>query len=631
MLNIFWLIIGALICLNHNNALKENYFGNKNYDYLKVWVNNEPEKTNDILRFEAKVTHGYDKKQQINTIGNLLIALKVDSQNQIKLDYGDELLIAAKYLPVEPAYNPAEFNFKSWLAAKNIYHQTFINQNQIIKLNQIKGNPILKYAIEVRKKQIAIYRKLIINDEAFAVASTLVLGYRTDLNKDTLLAYSKTGTIHALSVSGMHVGIIYVLLNLALFFLDNKKLLRLVKLSLIFSLIWYYALLTGFSPSVLRAAIMLSIFIVAKFFNRSSNNYNILAFTAFCLLFYNPFLIWHVGFQLSFLAVFGLIYLLPKIYKWLYLKNRMLDKLWSTIALCLAAQIATFPLSIYYFHQFPLYFIFANIFILIPIIFLMYLGITILVFKVYFLAPIFEWIINFTNNGLKWIANLPFSGINAIYINQWQLILLSLTLILFINALVNYNKKLLITAILSIFVFQSYTTFHKYQILNQKKIIFFSLRKNYATAFIEAKKAIILTDLSPEDKNYQFFIKPALDQLQITDLKHIKWENDNAVGLFIKKENQILFHNFHVLLMDNQFNYKQIKGLPKFNAIWLHENAKQQISSLHTTIIFNSLIVDATNNDYNIEKFKQEADKFQIQHHILKKNNSYLIDLNEIK
>ena len=90
---------------------------------------------------------------------------------------------------------------------------------------------------------------------------------------------------------------------------------------------------------------------------KNSNNYNILGFTAFVLLVYNPFYIWDVGFQLSFISVFGLIYLQPKIYKWIYVKNKWLDKLWSAVALSLAAQLVTFPLSVYYFHQFPMYFI----------------------------------------------------------------------------------------------------------------------------------------------------------------------------------------------------------------------------------------------------------------------------------
>lgn len=629
--NLFCFASGGLICLLNTQSFKKNYYANNAYNYLKVWINSEPQLTNNILRFEVETTNAYLNKKSKNVSGKLLIALKIDSLKPIQLNYGDELIITGKYLPIEPPYNPGEFDFKAWLAAKNVYQQTFINQDQLIKLNESKGNAIIKYAITQRKKQVAIYRQLIKNDEAFAVASTLVLGYRADLSKETLAAYSKTGTIHALSVSGAHVGIIFFLLNAMLSFLDRKRALKILKVIVICSLIWYYALLTGFSSSVLRSAIMITIFILAKAFNRNSNNYNILAFTAFALLVYNPFYIWDVGFQLSFISVFGLIYLQPKIYKWIYVKNKWLDKLWSAVALSLAAQLVTFPLSVYYFHQFPMYFLLGNLFILLPLIAMMYLGIAILVLRVYFLAPVFEWVITLTNNGLKWIANLPFSGITSIWLNQWQLILLSAALAFLILALVHFHKKLLIIGLSLLIVFQCYATFKKVSALKQSKVLFFSLRKNYATAFIDSKKAILVTDLKPEDKNFQFFVQPALDKMQVEDVLFVKWEQDTLVNAFVKKNHQIKFHQYQILLIDRTFNYKKIEGLPKINTIWLHQNPKQEINNLRSSVIFNSLIIDATNNDYNIEKFRLEANKIKVQHHILKKNNSYLIDLNRVK
>ncbi len=627
---LFFFFLGGLFCLLNTQFISTNYFGNKNYNYLKVWVNDEPQQSKDILRFKAEVTAGYNKFTGKKTVGKLLVALKIDSLNPVKLNYGDELMIAANYLPVEPPYNPSEFNFKAWLASQNIYHQTFINQNNLVILNKNQGNTIIKYAINLRQKQVAIYRKLIKNDEAFAVASTLVLGYRADLSQETLAAYSKTGTIHALSVSGMHVGIIYIVLNWLLAFLNKKRSLKIIKLVIICGIIWFYALLTGFSPSVLRAAIMLSAFIVAKSFNKNSNSYNILAFTAFCLLLYNPFLIWDLGFQLSFIAVFGLVYLQPKIYNSIYIKNKWADKLWGIIALSLAAQIVTFPLSIYYFHQFPLYFIFSNLFILLPVILMMYLGIGILLLRVYFLAPVFEWIINFTNTGLKWITNLPFSSLTAIWIDKTELILLSLFLIFFVVAIANYQKKLLITALTLLLIFQSFVAYHNIKIKNQKKIVFFTLRKNYAAAFINANTAVLVTDLNPNDKNYQFFVKPALDQHQISKISYINFEKDTAVSNFNKKENQIKFYNYHILLMDKQLAYKKINNLPKFNALWLHQNPYLKINELNKTILFTTLIIDASNKDYNIRNYTVVAKKIKLKNNILKKNKAYLIDLNKL-
>ncbi|WP_262510068.1 ComEC/Rec2 family competence protein [Pedobacter paludis] len=625
----FFFVFGSLLCLLNNETLNEHYFAKKSYPYLKVWVNDEPEQTNDILRFKARVVSGYENREQVKLNGQLLVALKLDSINPVRLKYGDELIISAKYLEVEPPYNPAEFDFKSWLAGQNIYEQTFINQNHLLKTQRNIGNPIIKFALDLREKQVAKYRKLIKNDEAFAVASTLILGYRADLSKDTLAAYSKTGTIHALSVSGSHVAIIFLVLDFFLIFLNKKRALRIFKFVLICSLIWTYALITGLSPSVVRSAIMITIFIASKTFARNKNSYNILAFAAFCQLVYNPFLIWDVGFQLSYISVFGLIYLQPKIYKWVYIKNKWLDRIWQLIALSLSAQLVTFPLCIYYFHQFPVYFLLGNLFISIPLFIIMILGIAILIPFIDRLAPIFEWIIITTNTVLKWIADLPYSTFSAVWINLPELLLLCLALGLFVYSLSRFNKKILFTSLSVFIAYQSMVFYYDYIAGKQKKIIFFSLRKNYSTAFIDAHNAILVTDLEPENKNYQFFVKPALDEMQIRNIRFINLKQDTVLGTFIKRNRQVIFDQYKILLIDESLNYKNIKLSGEFSSLWLHNNTRYKLNNLPKEVHYKSIIIDASNKDYKIEEFKVFAENMKKGANILKKNKAYLIDLSQ--
>lgn len=629
--SLYYLIIfavGFFITLFHTDFLRPDYFAKKQYQQLKVWINNEPQQTNDILRFEATVTNGYTNQKAENCSGKLLVALKLDSLSPIGLNYGDELLISANYLPVEPPYNPAEFDFKNWLASKHIYHQTFIRQEQLVKLGNNKGNTIIKYALAVRQKQVDIYRKLIKDDEAFAVASTLILGYRADLSKETLAAYSKTGTIHALSVSGMHVGIIYIMLNWLLAFLDRKSIGRLFKTLLICGLVWYYSLITGFSPSVLRSAIMLTVYILAKQSRRSTNNYNVVSFAAILLLLIDPFVIWDVGFQLSFLAVFGLIYYQPKIYKWWYVENKWLDKLWSAVAMSLAAQLATLPLSVYYFHQFPVYFIISNLFILIPITVLMYAGIAILLLKVYFLAPAFEWLITFTNNGLKWIASLPYAGITEIWLNQWQLLLMCILIAALTIGLSYYKKKYILIGVATLLILQVSLGYQKINAVKQNELVFFSLRKNYAAAFINGNSAILVSDLTNDDKNFEFFVKPSLDQKQVNNIHFVKWEDDFTSLNFVKQQRQIIYNNKRILLLDSSFNRKKITQKPSFDFVWLHQNPKQKLENLKDEINFSKLVVDASNKDYIISKFEQHANLLNLPTYVLKKQKAVTFNLN---
>lgn len=530
ILHSFLFVSGSLSSISYNSHIYADYYIFKKSKYLKITILDEPQKRQNIILFSASVTKSSPLKPSLtakkhniqlfnSASGKIRASILVNDPNPLTLRYGDELIIPARFSEIPAPVNPAEFDFKAWLATQNIYYQTFLKQEELIKLNTNSGHKLIAFALELRAKQVAIYRKLIKNDDAFAVASTLILGYRADLSPQMLDIYSKTGTIHALSVSGMHVGLIYLVLNWLLYFLNKNKATRLIKTTLILCLIWFYALLTGFSPSVLRSAIMISVYILAKSFTRTTNSYNIVAFAAFCLLLYNPFLIWDVGFQLTFLAVLGLIYLQPKIECWFHPKHTWLNKIWSTVAMSLAAQLATYPFSIYYFHQFPLYFLLSNLFITLPTALIMYIGLIILLFKLEPLGPLFEWLITFTNLGLDQIARLPFSGISAIWISKTELIVLCIALTLFIMAASEAKKGMLITAIALFVGLQSFMTYGKIRSFHQKSTIRFALKKNYAVALIHSQKAILFTDLTSESKAFKYFVKPALDQRKVTQIQ----------------------------------------------------------------------------------------------------------------
>ena len=519
---LFYLLIfcvGGWLYLFNSYHLQPGYFAKTKLEAIKIILEETPQWKEKQARFKARVIYGYQANKGIACQGRLLVTLNAGKHIPIKLNYGDELILPARYTAVEIPQNPSEFDYKAWLATQNIQHQVYIHQQDVILSGQNRGHALIAFALTLRLQQIEHLKRLIVDQEAFSVASTLILGYRADLSKETLAAYSKTGTIHALSVSGMHVGIIYIVLMWCLRFMDRKVTLKILKAILIIALIWFYALVTGFSPSVLRSAIMLTCFIIAKTGRKHANSYNILAFSAFILLVYQPFLLFDVGFQLSYLAVFGLLYLQPLLYNLLYFKFTLADKLWQFTTLSLAAQLATFPLSVYYFHQFPVYFLLSNLFIMLPATLMMYLGLSMLLFRLYFLAPLLEWIINFTNSGLKWIANFPYSTISAIWWNKTALILLFVFLILFVLALNKAQKKLLFPALGALLLFQSILSFQKMQAFRQQKTIVFKLRRNYAIAYLKSNKAILFTDLAPESKVFQYSIKPCLDEHHIKEIQ----------------------------------------------------------------------------------------------------------------
>jgi competence protein ComEC len=548
-------VTGYALAIVKSEVLHADYFDKRTYSHLRIVVNEEPRLKGKVLMFKSKVIMGYDGLSSHKTTGNLLISIKLDSGSTLKIPYGTVLIIPNAVKATRANPNPATFDYKNWLATQHIHHQIFLNLEDIAFTKENEGVPLIKYALTLRERQVQYFRKILKNDDVYSVASTLILGYRADLDEEVLSYYAKTGTIHALSVSGMHVGLIYLVLAWMFSFLDRNRLAKACKLFIILLLIWCYTILTGLSPSVLRAAIMISVFMIGKGINRSANGVNILAFSGFLILVYDPLILWDVGFQLSYLAVLGLILGQPTIEDWFYFKNTFYRKIWSAISISLAAQLFTFPLSVYYFHQFPMYFLFSNLFILIPVTGIMYLGIVILLFRLTFLAEGLEWLINMTNLGLKYIAELPFSSMSSIWISSLELLLLSIIIGFFLMGLQSFRKSFIMYALILCFGLQVQSAMDKYEKATQRKFVIFNIRNNYAVAFITGKEVILYSQIKVQDKLFQKNLQPFFDKQHIRliicteDLSFIERPYFKNIG------DEIRFHDYSLSKIElQQFN-----------------------------------------------------------------------------
>jgi competence protein ComEC len=278
----FYLVILAYeLTVHFSGRFDPSHFSALKSETLLVKIINEPKLTSGIIRFESEVIAVYSEKRIQNSNGKLLIALKLDTLKAIEVNYGDIFLIPANYQEVEPSYNPGEFDFKSYLEDKQIYFQIFLQADEGKRVFQNAGNPLISFALTLRKDLVKKFTRFLPDQEASSMASTLILGYRVDLNKDLIEAYSKTGTMHVLSVSGMHVGIVFLVLSFLLKPMDRSKNLILLRAIIIIAVIWFYSLLTGFSPSVCRSALMLSFVVLGKAMNKNQNTYNLIAISAF--------------------------------------------------------------------------------------------------------------------------------------------------------------------------------------------------------------------------------------------------------------------------------------------------------------------------------------------------------------
>jgi competence protein ComEC len=620
-------LLGAGYALGKNELSYLQHFSKNKPEFLLIVVAEEPRQSGDLLRFKTTVVCAYRGGKMLKSSGSLLLSIRQKAGCISTPTYGQTYIIPARFSPVPPPYNPGEFDYRAWLGNRNMYHQGIIESSEIISTGEQNGNAVIRFALALRKRQTAVYRKLIKSDEAFAVAATLILGYRADLDAETLAAYSKTGTIHALSVSGMHVGIIYAVLEFALRWMNRKTVLKWLKVVLILTLIWWYTLLTGYSASVLRSAIMLTLFITAKALHKETGSFQVLTVSAFCLLLYDPFLLWDAGFQLSYLAVAGLVGLQPGIEKLVSFKWKWVQRLWGMIALSVAAQVLTAPFSIYYFHQFPVYFILSNLFIALPVTVLMYAGITILLFRLYWLAPAFEWLICRMNAGLKWMAELPYAVIDAIWLSKGEFLLLLTALLCFLAGIRQHKKPLVWLSLLLLLALELLLTNDKITCSRQQKILLFTLSKDYAAAFITGRTAVVLTNLKEKDKAFRFHIRPGLDQMKITTINCIPWGRNFSSGSLIIANHQLHFGNFRVLLADTVLNKKSISTTGKFNALWVHLSPQIPINIAFKDIRIDQIWVDGTNKPYAVKNFIADAVKLKRKPVVLIKNNSSLINL----
>ena len=293
-------------------------------------------------------------------------------QNATPLISNTSVWISGNPEGIPDAQFPHEFDYKGFLAKKGIFYRQFLRQN--LKVLPLQNELQLGDWIgQFRRKLSDLITSHVSIPESRQIAKALLLGEKSELDRDTKEAYAQTGTMHILAVSGLHVGIIYAILLFPLRYIRLGSKPKILYLLLVLGIIWLYAALTGFSLSVIRAASMFSLFTLGDMRKRKPSSWNLWAFSAMLILVLDPGALWEVGFQLSYAAVAGILAINPLLVHLWIPKSKILDYFWQLATVSVSAQLATFPLSIFYFHLFPSYFLPANL-LVIPLSFLAMMG-----------------------------------------------------------------------------------------------------------------------------------------------------------------------------------------------------------------------------------------------------------------
>ncbi len=439
------------------------------------------------------------------------------------------------------------------------------------------------------------------------------------------MTYASSGAMHVLAVSGLHVGIIFMVLNFFLSFLNSIKFGNYLKAFILIIALWIYALITGMSPSVLRATTMFSFIIIGGALKRDTNIYNTLAASAFVLLIYNPFIILQVGFQLSYAAVLGIVYLQPKLHNLYRPSFWLLDKVWAISAVSIAAQIATFPLGMFYFHQFPNYFLLSNLFVIPLATFIIGFGVFLFLISWYLpLSNLIVLVLNklllFLNFSVDWVQSLPHSLTVGVSVYKMETFLIYLIVILFIPAVIKRSFKLIKIAISLSVLLVIYQIYEKVTLQNQQYFIVYDVKGEQAIDFVDGSNNYFIADenLANNQSKMRFHIH------------HFRWERRVKKSTLIPKifetnnyfrrDNYIQFFDKKILLLDKEFKKPTNISDLHFDYIVISNKAKLDLENITS----NQVIIDSSVPNYRWEQIKKECLKWDIPFYNVNTQGAYL-------
>lgn len=359
---IFFLAAGYLMHITGKERLSTL---SEKRQLFTVRISGYPEKKNASCSFRAKITNASVDEQQYSPRGSLMLYFMSDTLPS-RWQPGDRLTVRITPKPVENNGNPCEFNYRRYLEGQGVRYLAFFRAGDIIEYQPASRLTLRERSLVVAHKMIRAFEKAGLEGEELGLVIALTIGDKDLIDKEQLTTFSRSGAMHIMAVSGLHVGMISLGLSFMLFFLRGK--LNIMKSVIIITALWGFAFITGMSPSVLRATIMFTFLQAGTLIHRPAPGMNNLLASAFILTAARPAVIFEAGFQLSYLAVAFIIMFYYPLYRTIRFRNKVADYFWQMTAVSLVAQAGTLALAVRLFNIFPLFFLVTNI-VVIPISF----------------------------------------------------------------------------------------------------------------------------------------------------------------------------------------------------------------------------------------------------------------------
>lgn len=545
------------------------------------------------------------------TKGNILVYFKKEG-NAPALNYGSEIVFRKTLQPIQNNGNPAALNYKRYCLFQGITNQVFLSNNNYIILKSQNKNLLQQFLFATRNAALKTMQQNIHSPKELGIAEALLIGYRNDLDKDLVQAYSDTGVVHIIAISGMHIAIIYATLVWFFTFFKSSKLKKWLEPLIILIVIWMFTLMAGAAPSISRAAVMFTCILVGKFLNKNGNIYNTLAASAFILLVSNPFNLWDVGFQLSYAAVLSIVIFFKPVYNLFYIQNKSLRKLWQLTSVTLAAQIFALPVVIYHFHQLPLMFLIGNV-VAVPLSgLILYAELALFCFSWWHVAAVFigaviEYCLKFMNDFIQYMDQMSFSVWDGLHISIWQLLILLGFVISLSIWLLNKNKRAFLTALSFAIVFFVLRDINIIQHKQQQKVIVYNTPKHVAVDFISGKTccfsgdSLVITDALIRNFN----LKPSRIRDRISINKNV---------MLPQMQNAILnFRNTKILMLNHSLSIFRTTSKIPVDIIIFSGNINNSISDLQKIFDCKTFIAAANVPYGTSNKWKKDCEQLHLR------------------
>lgn len=619
---------GGLLAWHHDTRNAPGWFGRfyGNGDRVLVTLSESLIEKNRSVKSDAKIESVIDSHGKKPADGKLILYFEKDSLPP-GLQMGARLVIEKPLQEIKNAGNPGGFDYKRYCLFRGITHQVFLRPGDYCLIPGGQEKWLQRFLSNTRNVVLNALRENIPGEKELGLAEALLIGYKEDLDKTLVQSYSNTGVVHIIAISGLHLGLIYWLLLVMLRPLQKRRFAKWMSPLLVMAGLWLFTLLAGAQPSILRSALMFTCIVLAESVSRSSNIYNNLALSAFILLCINPYWLWDVGFQLSYAAVLSIVVFMKPIYNLIYVKNKLLDLCWKMNAVTIAAQLLTIPISIYHFHQFPVYFLLTN-FVAVPLSSLVLLAeiflcaVSFIPFLAGLAGQFISWLIGIMNAYIGKVERLPFSTWEGLQIDVWQTVLLYLFTAATGCWLIERKKQAFRFSLIVLVLFASIRAGSFWQATRQRKLIIYNVPQRLAIDIVDGRNYSFMGDpvLSQDDYLKNFHLKPCRTRHRL--------HANNANTLTTPPRSLARIGNKNILFITGKNIGYHLKPGSPVDLVIVYGNPNINFQPAFKEMLVKQVVFNANTSPARLKYWKRDCDSLHIPYHDVREKGAFVMNLN---